>query len=387
MNATPTKDSKVSNIHGLQPNLACIAKESGENIVEQMKNYFLMEANHQTVSDSTAAFVTRDGIKQCNRIHNNAYFARSVKKHLKNRYFILRHGESEANRADVISSNPNVATKIHGLTELGKEQAMSAAPSFLSMLISGSDSKPPPNRSNANESKFYINIISSDFTRAKETAEVFRECLIRHLKKEVVVLDTGSKRSNDTGRDDRLGLYPLENIVLEPTIVFDKRLRERWFGTLDGASESKTQYEKVWLEDALEDELSVYLEGVQKIIVKGNANLEKSKKFVHNLSPNNGIISPKSSFCVESLHHVRQRACDLIEEKEGIDKNDSDNSDSTKHPGNNIYVFVAHGDTLQILQTAFAPEIDFDARKHRSLPHLGNAEVREMRLFNSNVKD
>jgi len=63
--------------------------------------------------------------------------------------------------------------------------------------------------------------------------------------------------------------------------------------------------------------------------------------------------------------------------------NDCDVQYSESHMkilANHIYVLVAHGDTLQILQTAFAAEIDFDARKHRSLPHLGNAEVREMRV-------
>ena len=117
-----------------------------------------------------------------------------------------------------------------------------------------------------------------------------------------------------------------------------------------------------------------------------------------------GIVSPKSSFHVESVHHVRQRVCDLIMEKERLAEqlqqkcqgsntdtdtssldsmNDCDikNSESRmKTLANNIYVFVAHGDTLQILQTAFAAEIGFDARKHRSLPHLRNAEVREMRV-------
>ena len=39
---------------------------------------------------------------------------------LKNRYFGLRHGESEANKLGVISSNPAVGTVSHGLTQLGR---------------------------------------------------------------------------------------------------------------------------------------------------------------------------------------------------------------------------------------------------------------------------
>jgi hypothetical protein len=37
-------------------------------------------------------------------------------------------------------------------------------------------------------------------------------------------------------------------------------------------------------------------------------------------------------------------------------------------------VAVAHGDVLQILQTAFEPDVEPD--QHRSLPHLPNAELR-----------
>jgi hypothetical protein len=36
-------------------------------------------------------------------------------------------------------------------------------------------------------------------------------------------------------------------------------------------------------------------------------------------------------------------------------------------------ILVAHGDVLQILQTAFE---GVDPREHRSLPHLPNAELR-----------
>ena len=39
-------------------------------------------------------------------------------------------------------------------------------------------------------------------------------------------------------------------------------------------------------------------------------------------------------------------------------------------------VLVAHGDVLQILQTAFSAEIEPAA--HRSLPHLPNAELRSL---------
>jgi probable phosphoglycerate mutase len=42
-----------------------------------------------------------------------------------------------------------------------------------------------------------------------------------------------------------------------------------------------------------------------------------------------------------------------------------------------MILLVAHGDVLQILQTAFHKE---RAERHRSLPHLHTAEIRELRL-------
>ncbi len=47
--------------------------------------------------------------------------------HLKNRYFALRHGESTANIAGIISSLPSTGTTTHGLTDKGRLQAREAA--------------------------------------------------------------------------------------------------------------------------------------------------------------------------------------------------------------------------------------------------------------------
>jgi probable phosphoglycerate mutase len=47
-----------------------------------------------------------------------------------------------------------------------------------------------------------------------------------------------------------------------------------------------------------------------------------------------------------------------------------------EHSGQHI-LLVAHGDTLQILQAGFAR---MDPARHRSLPHLGTAEIRQLHL-------
>ena len=42
---------------------------------------------------------------------------------------------------------------------------------------------------------------------------------------------------------------------------------------------------------------------------------------------------------------------------------------------NKLVIMVAHGDVLQILQTAF---MGVHPRKHRALPHMNTAELRHM---------
>ena len=81
---------------------------------------------------------------------------------LYNRYYGLRHGQSEANIAGIISSEIVTGSTIHGLTPLGIDQARQAAMPLLDVL----DYK----KNGFNN----LVMISSNFTRARETAQ---ECL------------------------------------------------------------------------------------------------------------------------------------------------------------------------------------------------------------------
>ncbi len=191
---------------------------------------------------------------------------------LRNRYFGLRHGNSEANAAGIISSSPEVATQIHGLTELGMEQVCASAAALSSEL--GDGVRP----------LFY----SSDFTRARMTAEKF---------------------SSLVGGEDP---------------VLTTSLRERYFGDLDGGDDSR--YGEVWEHDALS--------------------------------------SSHTEFNVESVDSVIERTTLLVEALE------------SEHNGDVIFL-VAHGDVLQILQTAF---LKVDGSTHRSLQHLDTASYREFIL-------
>ena len=378
------------------PDFISNCSENGNGVVIQMKNYFLVEKeNNKNESFNTSVSYGQNIIRPLDDVMNDAFFAKRSKQKLRNRYFILRHGESEANKADVISSNPNIATKIHGLTEQGKEQAKNAAPALFNILRQQKEIISHGIESfETNFEPITIKIISSDFTRAIETAEKFRDSLIRHSEQNWATTVESCDNLMSSRRKNESGLGDPAKVVIDQKIHFDLRLRERWFGSMDGGNDSKKKYEEIWKDDNLEDELSLYLQDIHK-----NNSIQPEITDSEFLK-SNGIISPKSSFSVESVHHVRQRVCDLILEKERLEdqtrhKNvkesptddnngfsDSRNKIQESYSSNYVYVFVAHGDTLQILQTAFASEVDFDARKHRSLPHLGNSEVREMKIVN-----
>ncbi|CAF1282825.1 unnamed protein product [Adineta steineri] len=119
---------------------------------------------------------------------------------LRNKYFAVRHGESEANVAQIISSNAQVGTEIHGLSSNGRSQVAENTKLFLQNY--------PSNNS-------YV-IISSDFRRARETAD-----------------NLASNLTDSHGN--------------KPSIQLDKRLRERFFGIYDGTSDKN--YDIIWKTD------------------------------------------------------------------------------------------------------------------------------------------
>ena len=110
----------------------------------------------------------------------------------KNRYYAVRHGESLANVAGIIVSDPAIGTVRYGLSAEGRKQVQRSASEL------GFETPPL--------------IIASDFKRTAETAELIRDVL-----------------------------------SAEP-VQFDVRLRERFFGNWDGGSHEN--YSKAWEKDA-----------------------------------------------------------------------------------------------------------------------------------------
>ncbi|HSG03257.1 MAG TPA: histidine phosphatase family protein [Marinobacterium sp.] len=111
----------------------------------------------------------------------------------RNSYLIMRHGESEANVAGVIVSNPDIGCSQYGLSETGRLQASESA--------------------QLHHASGITKIVCSDFLRTQQTAEIVQQ---------------------------QLGL---------PDVQIDEGLRERYFGVWDG--DSHTHYQNVWRADGL----------------------------------------------------------------------------------------------------------------------------------------
>ncbi len=232
---------------------------------------------------------------------------------LSHQYYALRHGQSKANISKIISSDPIISTIEHGLTEVGKQQVFSSASIFCKDYRS--------EHSNSNI-ELPVAIYSSDFTRARETAEIFAKVLKEH----------NIPLFNANNDEDNLG------------VKYDIRLRERYFGQFNGQSDAN--YQNVWDVDCN--------------------------------NPNH------TEFAVESVNSVVDRTSDLIVDIEKMimfhDDHDSIN-DSINDSHSCKVILVAHGDVLQILQTAF---LKVDGSVHRSLEHLETATVRELVLKSNN---
>ena len=75
----------------------------------------------------------------------------------RNSYLIMRHGQSEANVAGLIVSDPAIGCERFGLTEQGRQQVVASATEYTGEPLS--------------------RIICSDFLRTRQTAKLVTEAL------------------------------------------------------------------------------------------------------------------------------------------------------------------------------------------------------------------
>ena len=138
-----------------------------------------------------------------------------IPSELKNKYYFLRHGQSTANVAEVISSARSLAySDKHGLTSVGYEQGKESAKELLDAL-----------KEEGAQAGDKVVFVSSPFARAKQTA--------------MACLDGLAEPENQERLDNELG-----GLEISSEILMENRLMERYFGRLD--NEAIYTYAYVW---------------------------------------------------------------------------------------------------------------------------------------------
>jgi broad specificity phosphatase PhoE len=163
---------------------------------------------------------------------------------LKNTYYAIRHGHAVNILEGILSSSPEVGTKIHPLTERGREQASASAAALCGVLEDSVVKRGKPFRN--------LVAYTSDFTRARETAEI---CLRELASRPAVGLDTCTCFSGIMG-------FPRIEAAIKT------ELRERWFGTLDNTT--ATNYNMIWPEDMknARSDAGYGCESVEKVVAR-----------------------------------------------------------------------------------------------------------------------
>jgi broad specificity phosphatase PhoE len=185
----------------------------------------LVSINAPKVASPTSSCISSAAVHRTNRIcalsSNDLTEIRRVSEmppplpeNLKNKYYLLRHGQSTANVAGVISSARSLAySDKHGLTDLGYEQGKQSAEKLLD-LLEQQDTQPGDT----------VLFVSSPFARARQTAQACLDGLAED--------DTLQQRIKQL------------SLTISNEIVMEDRLMERFFGRLD--DEAIYTYAYVW---------------------------------------------------------------------------------------------------------------------------------------------
>ncbi len=166
-----------------------------------------------------------------------------------------------------------------------------------------------------------------------------KQCYDRY--RGVAIFSSDFTRARETAGIFAQAIVDADIPLYQNGVKNEMRLRERFFGDFNGDSDS--HYQDVWNVDCKD--------------------------------PNH------TEFNVESVNSVVERTSGLILDLETeLERagTDDDNNNDANHPYK--VILVAHGDVLQILQTAFLKKC---GSVHRSLEHLETASVREMDLTNN----
>ena len=175
---------------------------------------------------------------------------------LRNTYYFMRHGQSEANIKKIIATKPEDNLGQNGLTTEGRKQVEASAMQLKEVLDE-------------------LVIYSSDFLQTIETAAIVSK-------------------------------------IFNTEIIVTKKIRERDFGDFDGMS-TKPNYQKVWDHDESDGPDSTYAnsESVNSIIRRVGSLINEAEGAHNNknilfVSHGDTIILYKAHFYGEMpLHHMK----------------------------------------------------------------------------------
>mmetsp|Transcript_12467 Transcript_12467/g.20472 ORF Transcript_12467/g.20472 Transcript_12467/m.20472 type:complete len:247 (+) Transcript_12467:32-772(+) len=209
---------------------------------------------------------------------------------LKRRYFALRHGESEANVARIIISDPKVGVVRYGLTAHGKDMVVSTAAKFKSDILEAGGILPSE-----------VAVVASDFKRASETAQIF------HWE-----------------------VCHAPNCLFDICLPERRLLRERRFGQLEAGPDDR--YGDVWKVDATNVEARPFQSescaSVQRRTVAAvrslEAKLDPSVKLVVLVSHGDALQILQTAFeCISPGEHRSLKPLDRAELRELVPKSTS----------------------------------------------------------------
>lgn len=245
-----------------------------------------------------------------------------------------------ANVQKIISSDPSISTVEHGLSEVGKEQVSASAKLFTQNYFATNQFPQPVaiySRYGASDryARFQFCFLQTVMYVTCHGLISFSYFSLQYIYSDFTRARETATLFANTLLNSKIPLYhPPHQLQKDlPGFQLDIRLRERYFGDWNGKSDS--HYQDVWDHDC------------------HDANHQE--------------------YNCESVNSVVSRTTDLIIDIEQELQKD--------HPQTSFQVIlVAHGDVLQILQTAF---LKVDGRVHRSLDHLETATVRQLVLKDS----
>lgn len=244
--------------------------------------------------------------------------------------YVLRHGRSLANEANlIVSSLDNGMLPQYGLAPAGKEQAAAAGRQLAAAVAARDDDDA------AGAAAAVVHFYASPFSRTVETAAIAAEAFEQALEQErASPAAAGARRA---GPPEKAPSPAAAGARLAGPPETEPALRERWFGTALEL-EHHDGYSPAWENDARDP-----------------------------------TSRPPGEGDGESVAEVAARAAGLLArlaERHG----GNDGEASAAAAGVAVVVLVSHGDTLSILQAAANGE---PLQEHRRFG-LGTAELKRV---------